>query len=90
MRPDHIEHVLVHLHSGQWFTWRDGIKDYAHLVINSSVETPTEEFLQTELASQQEAWDTSHAEAAENKESAREKLAALGLSEEEISAAFGI
>ena len=90
MRPEHIEDILVHLHLGQWFGWRDGIKDYAHLTIHRSVETPTEEFLEAELASQQEAWDTSLAEAAENKESAKAKLAALGLSEEEISAAFGI
>ena len=90
MRPEHIEDILVHLHTGQWFGWRDGIKDYAHLTIHSSVATPTQEFLETELARQQEAWDTAMADAAANKESAKAKLAALGLSEEEISSACGI
>ena len=23
MKPEHIEDVLVHLHSGQWFGWSD-------------------------------------------------------------------
>ena len=38
MKPEHIEDVLVHLHSGQWFGW-----------------------LETELKSQQDAYDNDYA-----------------------------
>ena len=43
MRPEHIEDVLVHLHSGQWFGWSDSKnKVYANLVIHSADDKPTE------------------------------------------------
>jgi hypothetical protein len=90
MRPEHIEDVLVHLHSGQWFGWGDGSKIYSTLVIHSVDDKPTQAWLETELASQQSAWDSAVSDEATNKASAKSKLAALGLSEEEISAAFGI
>jgi len=62
MKPEHIEDILVHLHSGQWFGWSDANnKVYANLVIHGDQEKPTEEWLSTELKSQQDAYDNDHA-----------------------------
>lgn len=62
MKPEHIEDVLVHLHSGQWFGWSDANnKVYENLVIYSSDDKPTQEWLETELKSQQDAYDNDHA-----------------------------
>ena len=61
MRPEHIEDVLVHLHSGQWFGWNNKDKVYANLVIHSDDEKPTQEWLETELKSQQDAYDNDYA-----------------------------
>jgi len=57
-RPDHIEDVLVTLHTGQWFGWSDAKnKVYANLVIHSADAKPTESSLTTELATRQAAFD---------------------------------
>ena len=58
-RPDHIEDVLVKLHTGQWFGWSDSKnKVYENLVIHdASKEKPTKEFLESELASKQSERD---------------------------------
>ena len=62
MKPEHIEDVLVHLHSGQWFGWSyANNKVYENLVIYSSDDKPTQEWLETELKSQQDAYDNDHA-----------------------------
>jgi len=90
MRPEHIEDVLVHLHYGQWFGWNNKDKVYANLVIHSDDEKPTQASLESELASQQAAWDVSVSDEVASKANAKSKLTALGLSEDEISAAFGI
>jgi hypothetical protein len=58
MRPEHIEKVLVHLHTGQWFGWSDSKnKVYANLVIHGDQEKPTKEFLDSELARLQSEFD---------------------------------
>ena len=58
LRPEHIEDVLVTLHSGQWFGWSDASnKVYANLVIHSADAKPTESELTTELATRQAAFD---------------------------------
>ena len=57
-RIDHIEDVLVHLHTGQWFGWSDSKnKVYANLVIYGDQEKPTQEFLESELARLQSEYD---------------------------------
>ena len=57
-KPDHIEDVLIGLHSGQWFGWSDSKnKVYANLVIHSADDKPTESALTTELATRQAAFD---------------------------------
>ena len=51
MSPQHIEDVLIHLHSGQWFGWSDyKNKVYENLVIYGGQDKPTKEFLESELA----------------------------------------
>ena len=58
-RYDHIEDVLVRLHSGQWFGWSDSKnKVYANLVIHDdSKDKPTEKSLTDALAKQQSNFD---------------------------------
>ena len=58
-KVDHIEDVLVRLHSGQWFGWSDSKnKVYENLVIHDdSKEKPTQEFLESELQRMQEEFD---------------------------------
>ena len=90
MRPETIENILVGLHRGPWFGFGGKEKTYANLIVHTSDEKPTRAWIESELASQQAAWDAAQTADAENKSSAKSKLAALGLSEEEISAAFGI
>ena len=63
MKPEHIEDVLVHLHSGQWFGWSDSKnKVYDNLVIHhADKEKPTKEWLEAELTRQQDAYDNDYA-----------------------------
>ena len=58
-RYDHIEDVLIRLHSGQWFGWSDSKnKIYANLVIHDgSKDKPTEKSLTDALAKQQADFD---------------------------------
>jgi len=91
MKPEHIEDVLMHLHSGQWFGWSDSKnKVYANLVIYGDQEKPTQEWLEAELTRQQEAWDAEQVAKQERLASVKSKLEALGLTTEEVKTAFGI
>tara|TARA_R110002051_G_scaffold244393_1_gene304329 strand:- start:54 stop:377 length:324 start_codon:yes stop_codon:yes gene_type:complete len=58
-RYDHIEDVLTHLYTGQWFGWSDSKnKVYANLVIhNSDYDKPTEKSLTDALLKQQSDFD---------------------------------
>jgi len=58
-RYEHIEDVLIHLHSGQWFGWSDSKnKIYANLVIhNSDYDKPIEKSLTDALVKQQSDFD---------------------------------
>jgi len=89
MKPEHIEDVLVTLHSGQWFGWNNKEKIYANLVIHSADDKPTQEWLEAELKSQQDAWDAEQTSIAEARTSAIEKLKALGLNDAEIASITG-
>ena len=91
MKPEHIEDVLVHLHSGQWFGWSNPKnKVYENLVIHyADKEKPTKEWLEAELTRQQAAWDAEQIAAAETKASAIGKLQALGLNDAEIASITG-
>tara|TARA_R100000234_G_C4918156_1_gene142920 strand:+ start:359 stop:595 length:237 start_codon:yes stop_codon:yes gene_type:complete len=69
-RPNHIEDALIHIYSGQWFTWTDSKnKIYSNLrltekvgvdgnlVDNPVTELPTETAVNTKLTELQTAWD---------------------------------
>ena len=59
-RYNHIEDVLVHLHSGQWFGWSESKnKVYENLIIydTGDYDTPTEKELTDALAKQQADFD---------------------------------
>lgn len=73
-RPNHIEQALIHIHSGQWFTWTDSKnKIYANLrltekvgvdgniVDNPITELPTEEEVNAKLVELQTKWDNANA-----------------------------
>ena len=57
MRAKSIEDILIHMHIGQWFGFGGKEKTYANLIIHSDDEKPTQEWLETELKSQQDAYD---------------------------------
>ena len=57
-RYNHIEDILVHLHTGQWFGWSDSKnKVYANLIIHSADPKPTELELTDALAAKQAEFD---------------------------------
>jgi hypothetical protein len=76
-RFDHIEDVLVDLHSGQWFGWSDSKnKVYANLIIhNSDYDKPSKSSLTDALTTQQSAFDAK--EYARNRESEYPTIAEL-------------
>ena len=91
MKPEHIEDVLIHLHSGQWFGWSDSKnKVYDNLVIHhADKEKPTKEWLEEELSRQQDVWEAEQIALVETKASAIGKLQALGLNDAEIASITG-
>ena len=88
MRPTHIEDYLVQLHNGQWFGWSDSKnKIYANLIIYDNSKTkPTEQECIDGLAQMQNDFDNAEANAITNKQSAINKLKALGLTDAEVEA----
>ena len=91
MKPEHIEDVLVNLHSGQWFGWSDSKdKVYDNLVIHSGDDKPTQEWLEAELSRSQAKWDVDQIAKQERLDSVKSKLEALGLTTEEVQEAFGL
>ena len=58
-RADHIEDVLITLHTGQWFGWSDSKnKIYANLIIHKpEFDKPTEKSLTDALATIQSEHD---------------------------------
>ena len=58
-RPDHIEDVLVKLHTGQWFGWSDSKdKVYANLVIHDDqYSKPSKASLESGLVQAQDDFD---------------------------------
>lgn len=87
-----LDFALANMHSGQWFGWR---KDYtgSHrmsyeniIVHDSSITKPTEAEVNAKIQELKDA----EANAETKKASAKSKLLALGLTEEEIKLTFGI
>ena len=92
MKPEHIEDVLVHLHSCQWFGWSDAKnKVYDNLVIHhADKEKPSQVWLEAELSRLQARWDADQIAKQERLASVKSKLEALGLTTEEVKDAFGL
>ena len=92
MKPEHIEDVLVHLHSGQWFGWSDAKnKVYDNLVIHhADKEKPSQVWLEAELSRLQARWDADQIAKQERLASVKSKLEALCLTTEEVKDAFGL
>jgi len=91
LKPNHIEDVLIELHSDQWFGWSDPKnKIYSNLIIyHSDKQKPTEEFLNSKLLEMQQEYDNKIITEQTNKQSALNKLSALGLTADEIKAIVG-
>ena len=91
LKPNNIEDVLTKLHSDQWFGWNDSKnKIYDNLIIyHSDKNKPTEEFLNNKLLEMQQEYDNIIATELANKQSALNKLKALGLNDAEIKAIIG-
>ena len=90
MRPETIEDVLVYMRVGQWFGFNGKEKTYDNLIIHTDDEKPTKEWLESELSSQQAAWDSDKSAKESRLESVKTKLEALGLTAEEVKDAFGL
>ena len=90
-KPQNIEDVLAHLHSGQWFGWSDPKnKVYDNLVIHSADDKPTQEWLEAELSRLQAKWDVEQVAKQERIASVKSKLEAMGLTTAEVKDAFGL
>jgi len=87
-KPNHIEDVLIRLHTGQWFGWSDSKnKIYENLIIHhSDKQKPSEEFLNNKLLEIQQEFDNRIETEKANKQSALNKLKALGLTDAEVEA----
>ena len=69
---NHIEDVLVDLHSGQWFSWSDTKNKIYENLITHSYDKPTEKELTDALAKQQSDFDAQ--EYARNRASAYDSI----------------
>ena len=93
-----LDKALTHLHIGQWFGWRkeddngniipnDQRMSYENIIVHdSSITKPTKAEVEAKIKELKDA----EANAIAKKESAKAKLAALGLDEEEIKAIIGV
>ena len=87
-KPNHIEDYLIRLHTGQWFGWSDSKnKIYSNLIIHDNSKTkPTEQECIDGLTQLQIEYDNRIAQELANKQSALNKLKALGLTDAEVEA----
>ena len=90
-KPNHIEDYLIRLHSGQWFGWSDSKnKIYSNLIIHDNNKIkPTEQECINGLANLQIEYDNRIVQEIANKQSALNKLKALGLNDAEIKSIIG-
>ena len=88
-RPDNLEDYLIKVKGGQWFGWAKGEeprKAYANLVIHDGSEKPTEQECTDGLAALQTDYDDAATKQESDKTSGNNKLKALGLTDDEITA----
>ena len=88
-RPNHIEDFLVRVRTGQWFGWAKGDeprKVYANLIVHDDGSKPTEQECIDGLAQLQTDFDDAKTKRETDKTNANNKLKALGLTDDEITA----
>ena len=86
-RANHIEDYLVTVRKGQWFGWSDSKnKVYANLIVHDGGSKPTEQECTDGLAALQTAFDDAKTKKEADKTSGNNKLKALGLTDDEITA----
>ena len=86
-RPKHIEAYLVTVRSGQWFGWSDSKnKVYENLIVHDGGSKPSESDCTNGLLALQTSFDDAEIKLASDKTSGNNKLKALGLTDDEITA----
>ena len=88
-RPNHIMDYLTTVRTGQWFGWEKGEEPrmvYANLIVHDGGSKPTEQECTDGLAAMQTAYDDAKTKQAADKTSGNNKLKALGLTDDEITA----
>ena len=88
-RPNHIEDFLVTVRKGQWFGWAKSSEPravYANLIVHDGGSKPTEQECIDGLSALQTAFDDAKTKQSEDKTSGNNKLKALGLTDDEITA----
>ena len=89
---DLLNRALASMHIGQWFGWKkdwtgEHRMSYENIIVHdSSITKPTEAEVNAKIQELKDA----EANAENKKASAKEKLLALGLTEEEIKLTFGV
>ena len=91
IRPNHIEDYLITVRNGQWFGFAnnqsdDSNKIYANLIVHDGGSKPTEQECIDGLAQIQTDFDNAITKQAADKTSGNNKLKALGLTDDEITA----
>ena len=88
-RPNHIRDYLTTVRAGQWFGWAKGDAPrmvYANLIVHDGGSKPTEQECTDGLAAMQTAYDDAKTKQESDKTSGNNKLKALGLTDDEITA----
>ena len=88
-RPNHIEDFLVTVRTGQWFGWAKGEEPravYANLIVHDGGSKPTEQECTDGLVALQTSFDDAETKQETDKTSGNNKLKALGLTDDEITA----
>ena len=88
-RPNHIMDYLVTVRTGQWFGWAKGAEPravYANLIVHDGGSKPSESDCTNGLAALQTAFDDAATKQESDKTSGNNKLKALGLTDDEITA----
>ena len=90
-RPNNLDDFLVTVRTGQWFGFQnlngdDANKTYANLVVHDGGSKPTEQECTDGLVALQTAFDDAKTKQETDKTSGNNKLKALGLTDDEITA----
>ena len=87
--PNHNEDFLVTVRTGQWYGWAQGAEPravYANLIVHDGGSKPTEQECTDGLVALQTSFDDAETKQETDKTSGNNKLKALGLTDDEITA----